>query len=69
MNFDDLCRFFQYYSILAKKQQTKQINYSLSLSASLDTKNTLQSVIIVEWKKFQQEIPVCIWLREKVASM
>ena len=39
--------------------RTKQTNYSsLSLSASLDTQNTLQDVIIVEWKKFRQEIPV-----------
>ena len=59
MNFDDFCSFFQCYSILAEKQQTKQINYSsLSLSASLDTQYTLQGGIIVEWKKFRQEIPV-----------
>ena len=59
MNFDDFCSFFQCYSILAEKQRTKQINYSsLSLSASLDTQYTLQGGIIVEWKKFRQEIPV-----------
>jgi hypothetical protein len=31
----------------------------LSFSASLDTQNTFQGSIIVEWKKFWQEIPVC----------
>ena len=47
MNFDDFCSFFQCYSILAEKQRTKQINYSsLSLSASLDTQDTLQYVYI-----------------------
>ena len=57
MNFDDFCRFFLCYSILAEKQQTKQIDYSvLSLSASLDTQDTLQGGIIVEWMKFWQEI-------------
>ena len=60
MNFDDFCCFFQCYSILAEKQRTKQIDYSsLSLSASLDNQYTLQGGIIVEWKKFRQEIPVC----------
>jgi hypothetical protein len=49
MNFDDFCSFFQCYSILAEKQRTKQMNYSsLSLSASLDTQDTLQGAIIVE---------------------
>ena len=43
------------------KTQTKQINYSsLSFSASLDTQNNFQGGIIVEWKKFRQEIPVCL---------
>ena len=60
MDFGDFCRFFQSYCILAEKQQTKQINYSfLSLSASLDTQDTLQGGLIVEWNKFRQEIPVC----------
>ena len=61
MNFDDFHSFFQCYSILAEKQRTKHIDYSsLSLSASLDTQDTLQGGIIVEWKKFRQEIPVCL---------
>ena len=61
MDFDNFCSFFECHSILAEKQQTKQTNYSfLSLSASLDTQDTLQGGIIVEWKKFWQEIPVCI---------
>ena len=61
MNVDDFCSFFQCYSILAEKQRTKQINYDfLNLSASLDTQDTLQGGITVEWKKFRQEIPVCI---------
>ena len=60
MDFDDFFRLFQYYSIFAEKQRTKQMNYSsLSLSVSLDTQDTLQGGIIVEWKKFRQEIPVC----------
>ena len=60
MDFDNFCSFFECYSILAEKQLTKQTNYSfLSLFASLDTQDTLQGGIIVEWKKFQQEIPVC----------
>ena len=60
MDFDDFCRFFECYSILAEKQQTKKRNYSsLALSASLDAQDTLWVVnIIVEWKKFWQEIPV-----------
>ena len=59
MNSDDFCSFFQCYSILAEKQQAKEINYSsLSLSASLDTLDTFQGGIIVEWKKFRQEISV-----------
>ena len=63
MDFDGFCRFLNSYCILAEKQQTKQINYSsLSLSASLDTQDTLQGGIIVEWKKFQQEIPVCHYI-------
>ena len=61
MHFDDFCRLSQCYSIFAKKQLTKQINYSsLSFSASLDTQDTLQGDILVEWKKFRQEIPVCV---------
>ena len=61
MNFHDFCSFFQCYSILAEKQWTKQMNYSsLSLSASLDPQDTLQGGIIVERKKFRQEIPVCL---------
>ena len=45
---------------MAEKQRTKQTNYSsLSLSASLDTQDTVQGGIIVEWKKFCQETPVC----------
>ena len=60
MDFDNFCSFFECHSILAEKQRTKQTNYSsLSLSASLDTQDTLQGGIIVEWKKFRQEIPVC----------
>ena len=59
MDFDDFCNFFECHSILAEKQRTKQTNYSsLSFSASLDTQDTLQGGIIVEWKKFRQEIPV-----------
>ena len=61
MDFDNFCSFFECHSILAEKQRTKQTNYSsLSLSASLDTQDTLQGGIIVEWKKFWQEIPVCL---------
>ena len=60
MYFDNFCSFFECHSILAGKQRTKQTNYSfLSLSASLDTQDTFQGGIIVEWKKFWQEIPVC----------
>ena len=60
MHFDNFCSFFKCHSILAEKQRTKQTNYSsLSLSASLDTQDTFQGGIIVEWKKFWQEIPVC----------
>ena len=60
MDFDNFCSFFECHSILAEKQRTKQTNYSfLSFSASLDTQDTLQGGIIVEWKKFRQEIPVC----------
>ena len=40
------------------QQLIKQTNSSLSLSASLDTQDTLQGSIIVEWKNFCQEIPV-----------
>ena len=59
MDFDDFCKFFQCYFILAEKQQIKQINYSsLSLFTSLDTQDTLQGGIVVEWKKFLQEIPL-----------
>jgi hypothetical protein len=32
---------------------------TLSLSAFLDTKDTLQGGIIMEWKNFQQQISVC----------
>ena len=61
MDFDNCFSFFESHSILAEKQQTKQTNYSyLSFSASLDTQNTFQGGIIVEWKKFWQEIPVCL---------
>ena len=60
MDFDNFRSFFEFHSIFAVKQQTKQTNYSsLSLSTSLDTQDTLQGCIIVEWKKFRQEIPVC----------
>ena len=59
MDFDNFCSFFEYHSILAEKQRTKQVKYSfLSFSASLDTQDTLQGGIIAEWKKFWQEIPV-----------
>ena len=59
MDFDNFCSFFECHSILAEKQRTKQTNYSsLSLSASLDTQDTLQGGIIVEWNNFWQEIPV-----------
>ena len=65
MDFDNFCSFFECHSILAEKQRTKQTNYSsLSLSASLDTQDTFQGGIIVEWKKFWQEIPVCIRAQE-----
>ena len=61
LNFDNFYRFFKCHSILAEKQRTKQTNYnSLSLSTSLDTQDTLQGGIIVEWKKNWQEIPVCM---------
>ena len=61
MAFDNFCWFFECHSILAEKQQTKQTNYSsLSLFAALDTQDTLQGGKIVEWKKFRQEIPVCM---------
>lgn len=61
MDFDNFCSFFECHSILAEKQRTKQTNYSsLSLSGSLDTQDTFQGGIIVEWKKFWQEIPVCL---------
>ena len=53
MDFDNFCSFFECYSILAEKQQTKQTSYSsLSLFASLDIQD---SGITVEWKKFRQE--------------
>ena len=59
MNFDNFCSFFECHSILAEKQQTKQTHYgSLNLSTSLDTQETLQDGITVEWKKFWQEITV-----------
>ena len=62
MDFDNFFRFFQCYSILDEKQRTKQRNHnSLSLFAFLDTQDTLQGGITVEWKKFGQEIPVWIW--------
>ena len=61
MDFDNFCSFFECHSILAEKQRTKQTNYSsLSLSGSLDTQDTFQGGIIVEWNTFCQEIPVCI---------
>ena len=64
LDFDDFCRFFECHSILAEKQQTKQTNYSfLSLSASLDTQDTLQGGMIVEWNTFWQEIPLCLGRR------
>ncbi len=60
MDFDNFCSFFECHSILAEKQRTKQTNYSsLSFSASLDTQDTLQGGIRVEWKKFWQDIPEC----------
>ena len=64
MDFDDFCSFFEFHFILAEKQRTKQTIYSsLSLSTSLDTQDTFQGGIIVEWNKFWQEIPVwyCAW--------
>jgi hypothetical protein len=61
LDFDNFCRFFECHSILAEKQQTKQTNCSsLSLLASLDTQDIAQGGIIVERKKFWQEIPVCV---------
>ena len=67
MDFDNFCSFFEYHSILAEKQRTKQTNYSsLSLSASLDTQDTLHGGMIVKWKKFRQEIPVCLVHSTKV---
>ena len=61
MDFDDFCSFFECHFILAEKQRTKQTIYSsLSLSTSLDTQDTFQGGIIVEWKNFWQEIPVCL---------
>ena len=60
MDFDNFCSLFECYSILAEKQRTKQTNSnSLSFFASLETQDTFQAGIIVEWKKFWQEIPVC----------
>ena len=68
MDFDDFCRFFERYYNLFEKQQTKQTNYiSLSLSASLDIQDTLQDGIIVEWKEFWQEIPVCVIIEKLFA--
>ena len=67
MYFDNFCSFFECHSILAEKQRTKQTNYSfLSLSTSLDTQDTFQGGIIVEWKNFLQEIPVCNLSREQL---
>ena len=60
MDFDNFCSLFECHSILAEKQRTKKTNYSsLSFFASLDTQDTFQGGITVEWKKFWQEIPVC----------
>ena len=60
MDFEIFFSFFESHSILAEKQRTKQTNYSsLSFSPSLDTQDNFQGVIIVEWKNFWQEIPVC----------
>ena len=68
MDFDNFCSFFECHSILAEKQRTKQTNYSsLSFSTSLDTQDTLKGGIIVEWKKFWQEIPVCILYKSKMS--
>mgnify|MGYP007022688549 CR=1 FL=1 len=61
MDFDNFFSFFESHSILAEKQRTKQTNSnSFSFFASLETQDTFQAGIIVEWKKFWQEIPVCI---------
>ena len=61
LDFDDFCWCFECHSILAEKQRTYQTNYSsLTLSPSLDTQDILQDGIIVELKKFRQEIPVWI---------
>ena len=64
MDFDNFFSFFESHSILAEKQRTKQTNSnSLSFFASLETQDTFQAGIIVEWKKFWQEIPV--WYEAK----
>ena len=53
MDLDNFCSFFEYHSILAEKQRTKQTDYSsLSFFTSLDTQDTFQGGMIVEWKKF-----------------
>ena len=59
-NFDNFCSFFECHTILTEKQRTKQTDYSsLSLSASLETQDTFQDGVIVDWNKFWQEVPVC----------
>ena len=73
MDFDNFFSFFESHSILAEKQQTKQTNSnSLSFFASLETQDTFQAGIIVEWKKFWQEIPHPVrkwkWKAENRAS-
>ena len=69
MDFDDFCSFFECHFILAEKQQTKQTNFSsLSLSASLDTQDIFQDGMIVEWKKFWQEIPVWVGSHTRLSS-
>ena len=69
MDFDSFCSFFECHTILAEKRQTKQTNSSsLSLSASLDTQDTFQDGIIVEWKKFWQEIPKWACNKQKLVT-
>ena len=45
MDFDDFCRFFECYSILAEKQRTKQTNCSfLNFFVCFDTYDTFKGV-------------------------
>ena len=57
-DFDSWVFFYQKFPIF--------FNSFLSLSASLDTQDTLHGGMIVKWKKFWQEIPVCLVHSTKV---